>query len=316
MASLRSMILDGRLVRMDGPHRATWMEREGLLSVDTRERLLRRDTILINATGVWKDLYGHWAADTEGGWRDLTEFWRIPCPKPCYRNQWIESSEHLGRGRVGAMVVRMEVADVPGGLEHFLQDFRRVHPDEKMREQVCVQVVEDSPITFVYCTVWYEVQGHGCCVGQIVYWLNAEGSFQYSFRQLMADVSGWEHQEFWKARMKAYEGWLLHTFARLNCHNVQLVPAGGQAKIKPGNQHAPFSVWHEIVVTQTPVARSGGAGETDEKHEVRFHKVRGHYADYTKGKGLFGKWKVRIWVEEHAAGKEELGTVVSTYKVE
>ena len=46
------------------------------------------------------------------------------------------------------------------------------------------------------------------------------------------------------------------------------------------------------------------------------HWVRGHYADYTNGKGLFGRLKVRIWIVEHTAGNPELGTVVSSYRVE
>jgi hypothetical protein len=51
---------------------------------------------------------------------------------------------------------------------------------------------------------------------------------------------------------------------------------------------------------------------------VRFHSVRGHYADYTKGTGLFGNPDLRqvFWIPEHRAGNEELGTVAASYKVE
>jgi hypothetical protein len=59
-----------------------------------------------------------------------------------------------------------------------------------------------------------------------------------------------------------------------------------------------------------------GASPDGEKRELRFHKVRGHYADYTNGKGLFGRLKVCIWIVEHTAGNPELGTVVSSYRVE
>jgi hypothetical protein len=63
---------------------------------------------------------------------------------------------------------------------------------------------------------------------------------------------------------------------------------------------------------QAAVAADGG------HREVRFHWVRGHYADYSKGAGLFGNPKLRavFWIPEHRAGNGELGTVVASYKVE
>jgi hypothetical protein len=76
-------------------------------------------------------------------------------------------------------------------------------------------------------------------------------------------------------------------------------------------------VWHEIVVTQNTEVRQARAEDPveAEKHAVRLHKVRGHFADYRKGSGLFGKLKILIWVDEHEAGDSELGTVVSRYRV-
>jgi hypothetical protein len=94
--------------------------------------------------------------------------------------------------------------------------------------------------------------------------------------------------------------------------------AAGAPKPKK-NSHPPFSVWHEIVVTSLPQLRREQKGEIapdGEKRELRFHKVRGHYADYRKGKGLFGRLKVRLWIVEHEAGDPELGTVKSSYLVE
>jgi hypothetical protein len=54
-------------------------------------------------------------------------------------------------------------------------------------------------------------------------------------------------------------------------------------------------VWHEIRITSVPQLRKHlAAPDRDgEKREMRFHWVRGHYADYTKGAGLFGKSKLR-----------------------
>ena len=54
-----------------------------------------------------------------------------------------------------------------------------------------------------------------------------------------------------------------------------------------------------------------------EYRDVRLHKVRGHYADYTKGAALFDNPQLRavFWIAKHSAGNEELGTVISSYEV-
>lgn len=45
------------------------------------------------------------------------------------------------------------------------------------------------------------------------------------------------------------------------------------------------------------------------------HLCRGHFADYTKGKGLFGKHKVEVFVPEHVKGRPQKGVVVKDYSI-
>lgn len=72
------------------------------------------------------------------------------------------------------------------------------------------------------------------------------------------------------------------------------------------------------VVDNTAYQKSSKSAQNaaEGRRELRFHRVRGHYADYTNGSGLFGRYKVRIWVEEHGRGEAELGTVVSNFTVQ
>jgi hypothetical protein len=46
------------------------------------------------------------------------------------------------------------------------------------------------------------------------------------------------------------------------------------------------------------------------------HIVRGHFKDYTKGSGLFGKYQGIYWWDAHVAGDLKLGTLAKTYKVD
>lgn len=51
-------------------------------------------------------------------------------------------------------------------------------------------------------------------------------------------------------------------------------------------------------------------------HSYPLHLVRGHFADYRDGKGLFGKYKDVFWIPDHVRGNAENGIVIKDYEVE
>lgn len=53
----------------------------------------------------------------------------------------------------------------------------------------------------------------------------------------------------------------------------------------------------------------GGGGEPS------LHIVRGHFADYSAGAGLFGKYKGRYWVSSHLRGNPEIGVTEKDYDI-
>lgn len=106
------------------------------------------------------------------------------------------------------------------------------------------------------------------------------------------------------------------SFARMNCANVAIEPMIGPLQRRENHKREPSIVWHEIKVTSVPKI-GGRKGDGTDPREVRSHWVRGHYADYSKGRGLFGREELRkvFWIPEHKAGSPELGEVVGTYKL-
>lgn len=52
-----------------------------------------------------------------------------------------------------------------------------------------------------------------------------------------------------------------------------------------------------------------------DSRQKRLHIVRGHFADYTEGAGLFGKLHGRYYVAPHVRGNAELGMVAKDYRV-
>ncbi len=105
----------------------------------------------------------------------------------------------------------------------------------------------------------------------------------------------------------------VHAFARLNCKNVELRAPIEVTNQKKRLQTVRKSVWHEIVVSE--VNRQSVKSKTDQPKDIRSHWVRGHFADYRSGSGLFGKIHGVFWMPEHERGNPEIGTVKQSYRV-
>lgn len=55
-----------------------------------------------------------------------------------------------------------------------------------------------------------------------------------------------------------------------------------------------------------------GPGDNKQK---RLHIVRGHFADYTEGGGLFGKLHGKYYIAPHVRGSSDRGTITKDYRV-
>jgi hypothetical protein len=309
MASLRSMILDGRITRpRTGPPEMQTRYRER--AEFTEQALKSRDTILVDITSVASDVQTANQEGTDADWQKLVDLASVACPKPPFRQMWLEGKGTLLH--VGFLVRRKESA-TPYGRQ------RQPYPPETAAAQL--QQKLEAAKADVSVMAWLNLKGNVIYLGQFGYLLDADGDFlvrgDSCLRDEVKEEDGNQDDRFRNA-FRVVQLWVFHAFSRMNCHNVKLVPmTAGAPKVKNSAKHPPFSIWHEIVVTGLPeLRREQGENAPDgEKREVRFHKVKGHYADYRKGKGLFGRLKVRLWIEEHTAGNPELGTVVGSYKV-
>lgn len=113
---------------------------------------------------------------------------------------------------------------------------------------------------------------------------------------------------------------MMHTMAfaieLLSCTNITTVEIGN-SKIKHKHrkrvERNPGRLIHKCLVidpTKSIKRRgssSGGGGK------MAKHMRRGHFADYTKGKGLFGKYKGKYWIPPTVVGDENYGTVIKSY---
>ena len=112
---------------------------------------------------------------------------------------------------------------------------------------------------------------------------------------------------------------VLHSLARMNCHNTELRPINPPKKLAHAPRHLiPVSVWHEIKITSVPKFRAVSSGQQTASEQRRAYWIRGHYADYRNGNGLFGnpKLKAVFWIPEHRRGDETLGQVIPEYQIQ
>lgn len=301
MASLKSIITGGRFYWHDA-HRQIVQDAASVAITALRSP----DTILIRAQSVWDDIVPKGNSNSPSwreDWMRALKFATIPRPRPPYSMTWLEAADQYLR--FALLVQRIE------NISSLLAQ-NRVHP------QIAEGIRQDAPAVLIQALIWHDFEGSACYDGNIFYWLDAQGVFVHSARDILRveRLSEADRQKnLWIYRLR--ESWMLHTFARMNCANVQLVPIKGH---RHRDDPVCSSVWHEIKVTSVPQLRRqhSTAAPDGEHHHVRFHWVRGHYADYTKGAGLFGNPKLRavFWIPEHRAGNEELGTVISSYRVQ
>jgi hypothetical protein len=120
-------------------------------------------------------------------------------------------------------------------------------------------------------------------------------------------------------------GVAMFAVALLASHNIEtrwVDPPAVKSRSRRPRHNRPLVRYEEIVVRPAPaeqdrsVPRASGIVQAG-------HTVRGHFAHYgrccgsaheEKGK-LFGRYERRIWIDEHEAGKPDLGYVVSDLRL-
>jgi hypothetical protein len=291
MSSLYSLLRKGKILR---PMLPDGIDLDGVQAIDKafRSSASPPDCILVNVQSVYDDLKDDMIPRFL--WRQIT------AATPPFKSMWLEYQT--------------------GSHRFAVQSYRLERPYGHMCS---------------FC-LWSGLEGH--IVGPLEHCqlpLDQFGSIDFEHfaetgvtdnpekrlvvRELVKPVSEEAHQSI-KRLHTAAMGCGLYALMRMNCRNTELRPINeGKCRPHAPNKVVPASVWHEIVITSVPKIRSGGKDifEKDE-HEIRAHWIRGHYADYRKGNGLFGNPKLKglFWIPEHRKGNEELGQVIPEYTIQ
>ena len=103
----------------------------------------------------------------------------------------------------------------------------------------------------------------------------------------------------------------------MHCKNVSVIsrePKVGNRKQR--GRHASKIRFHTLQIEpmKRVLRQEGKAEEAGIKHAL--HICRGHFKDFSKGKGLFGKYKDIFWWDSQVRGSAERGAVLKDYSVE
>lgn len=107
--------------------------------------------------------------------------------------------------------------------------------------------------------------------------------------------------------------------ALLHCKNIEVLDhfpdeSKNRKRRKKGKQ--PLVRYKTLRITESPFTKRYKQNSTRE-HGAATHTVRGHFRDYSKGKGLFGNPKLKgiYWTGPMLRGSGEHGVIVKDYKI-
>jgi hypothetical protein len=141
---------------------------------------------------------------------------------------------------------------------------------------------------------------------------------------IMADMqcaafnSPQEQRDFAKRVMTPYLFPFLFAFSLANCKNVTTSLVDPPEKLSRAHRRRhgmPLSRYYTLnIEPMKKVLREEGKVESHGlKHALSV--CRGHFANYTAGKGLFGKYHGQFWIPQHVRGSANQGVVTKDYAV-
>lgn len=117
-----------------------------------------------------------------------------------------------------------------------------------------------------------------------------------------------------------FENWVLSFLRFINLNNIKYEkePLDKKTAKHLKRNKSMQTQYYVLSITKpsfTNIKRKEAVDEEVFTYKKRFHQVRGHLADYTQGNGLFGKYKMRVWVREHWKGDIRYGKIVKDYEL-
>lgn len=208
-----------------------------------------------------------------------------------------EIGELTPNGRTGCLVYALPPA-------HFIENFGEVIPPD-------THWLLAGEVFIDYGVVHDRIEGpHGTCL------LAVDAAGQVIGKQLIKSFAAPEHEEAPHETMRwLYPALLAISF--MHCKNVTITdnPVPPKLAKRFQERHGFEPTAHKTLVIEPlkeVLRKEGKADKTGLK--TAMHICRGHFADYTEGKGLFGKYHGRYWMPQTIRGTK--GTTPAPREIE
>lgn len=111
----------------------------------------------------------------------------------------------------------------------------------------------------------------------------------------------------------------MESAAIMNCKNIVLErehpPKKRRKKVAKNKKRLPLLSYYVITIDPNKIRTKSKVEQGKRLGKNRLHLCRGHIRHYTKEKPLFGKVSGSIWIESHARGGKEKGTITKSYEL-
>jgi hypothetical protein len=209
--------------------------------------------------------------------------------------------------RLGLMISSFEIDQVPGMREQ-VQKSGVAFPEPKW---ICYshQFARDRDQLFLpeWTGVWY---------------ITPEGALIVPPGVLLGYSPRVEQAPPLQERIRLHATQALHvpflTLSFMHCKNVtihKVTPPSPFKKTKVAQRHPPLATYSvlEIKAMQRVLATEGKSSVTGIQRAL--HICRGHFKDFSKGGGLFGRYKGMYWWDMQIRGTPEAGIHAKDYEV-
>lgn len=287
-------------------------------AVETTRLFLQRIEL---ATPFVADNVAQWLYQQEGRIGGAADLLSITPP---FGVTWIEWPDLLDEGidRVGVLIICADYADdEDGGTASVRSLFRwylegnRVDPNETRTPD---WETSDHLRFFMVALPIARAKGAGP-VGPIKTWFGAltpQGTIAKASDGMFMEASLY----FSGIPARTFEGLIVEGFVTLsflNCRNVtteEHLPSRQQRRAAQ-RKGEPVTTFRTLSIEpmRKVLVSEGGLEQNGLKKAL--HICRGHFANYSEDKPLFGKYSGQFWIPAHVRGSQEVGTIVKDYRV-
>jgi hypothetical protein len=285
----------------------------GLLFGDTKVHTLDDIVVPINIQYAWENTLP--AKDHESYMEKNSRMFSNSCIRAPFPLIWFEWNEPLDKLDADAVE-------------------RDPYPFLKTSADCCALLIEKQDKTgFTLALSWFEQAfRHEFKQAPVILLCNFDINYSLFERELTPEdaltfrvnpfldseyYSSSEVREQFSSEALGSLGTVLWSLVLLGCKNVSTIetmPIHRSTK----QQKDPNRLIHKELCIEVPGKKyvtTASLREEDNRTGVAFHIRRGHLADYTEGKGLFGKYHGKYWIPSMTVGDAEHGTVIKSYKL-